>query len=129
MVEGCGTVKPEVVAHTLSPAALMMEALSMWPVPTRLQGNILAGAREAGRIRRRVWPAADRAVVRTWSQRMLGHEQLASVMARTATTREGGDGRRGDGFSQCQAAFLTLPRHGGYGMVCRSQEWCEGERK
>lgn len=70
-VEGGGTVKPEVVAHTLSPAALMMVALSMWPVPTRLRGNMLARAREAGGPRGRVRQATDRAVVRTWSQRML----------------------------------------------------------
>lgn len=70
-VKGYGTVKPEVVAHTLSPAALMMQALSMWPVPTRLRGNVLAGAREAGRTRSLGRPAADCAVVRTWSQRML----------------------------------------------------------
>ena len=30
------TVKPGVAAQTLSPAALMMAALSRWPVPTRL---------------------------------------------------------------------------------------------
>ncbi len=30
------TVKPAVDAQMLSPAALMIAALSMWPVPTRL---------------------------------------------------------------------------------------------
>jgi hypothetical protein len=30
------TLKPWVVAQTLSPAMLTMQALSMWPEPTRL---------------------------------------------------------------------------------------------
>jgi hypothetical protein len=94
-------VKPEVVAHTLSPAALMMVALSMWPVPTRLRGNMLARAREAGGPRGRVRRAAGRAVVRTWSQRMLETRavSLGDGKARTATTRrEGADGMGGDGL-------------------------------
>jgi hypothetical protein len=33
------TLKPEVVAQTLSPAMLTMQALSMWPEPTRLAGQ------------------------------------------------------------------------------------------
>lgn len=33
------TSKPEVVAQTLSPAMLTMQALSMWPEPTRLDSQ------------------------------------------------------------------------------------------
>lgn len=64
------TGKSGVVAQVLSPAALTMQALSMWPEPTRLAGRALlaAGTRHAGR-------ADQRLGARTSSRRTLREAQ------------------------------------------------------
>lgn len=66
------TVKPAEVAQTLSPARLMMAALSMWPVPTRLQIASVMFAPHRPQAERE---CASEGILRRYSRGKLGRKR------------------------------------------------------